>query len=331
MLPGIVLPAILLISPLAIAIHQEPDDSARAAAKKAASAAEEMDAAYSNVRMAVRITDYNEKTGAINFVTENEFLRSGERIVARTTVVESHVDHMKQGETRVYGGWPQKRFTIRKDGEDSGYAIDAFGSSTTFEMTTSELARPVLTPYQIYDFRLADFLRHEGVSPMSVASSTFGGRAATELVVDYKFIDEDSKLPGRARYLLYFVPDTWTFLGFTRLIPDKPNAASVHFRISYEPESGWPPRMSGLDVGGDHPERGETLARSHEVLSLTFETIDQSEFTVAAFGLEEPVNPVASLPVVAEQGWPWLWILVGLGLTASGVLFVVMARRRKAA
>ena len=331
----------MLTLPLFLAVAgmlAQGSPSAQEATDRAAAIAERVDEAYEQVRMTTLQTRYDGATDDVLWQTRNEFARKGDKVVTTEKVLQDQEAQDVVGKVVVVGGSPEKRFALTKQHDDTPFGIEAYGKTPNFSDITTSRARPVFSPYQIFNVRLADFLRQDDFKPISTDRTTFLGHPVTEIVARLEFVDEDTGEDDAVLYRLFFHPESWVFEGFEfHRLPRDPENTSFYHRITYEDDTAWPPRIKRLEIVEQHPDRpGERMnPLDFEITSLSFDDIDDEQFTLAAFGVEEPAaaDPAAgtaasTVSAGAGRTWPWL---VGVGLVLLGIVLAVVAARRRPA
>jgi hypothetical protein len=185
----------------------------------------------------------------------------------------------------------------------------------------------VFAPYCLYNNRIVDYLFdfiergvHLPVRIVSAETSSLDGANVVEVVTEFSVPDQWLK-----RYHLYFQPHTWTLLGWMFQY-DKAldHGGCIQCRIGYEAGSD-PPKLTSLQYWGESPSKPGFKA-NHTIVKITeckFGPIPKSEFSLGAFGVEEPV--------ISGSGTNKWW-LVGLNIPivfAIGIWLVFLAYQRK--
>ena len=326
-----------------IKLADNPADVAVAeAVEKAMAAAERAEQALRQARMTTRETSF-EPDGSQLAVTSNTYLRDGDSVITQTRVISSADEtHAEVGDEVVFGGSPQLRFGLVKDADDSNFSVEAYGASPSFAANAASRAAPLYAPFQVLNYRLADFLNDPGVAVKSVNRGDYAGRSAYRLDVTFDYPAEGGDPPGRMLYDFYFASDSWAFLGFAMYADAQDKAKGAREQRHYfEPGRQDTPRLQRMTVGGaKRPAPGleptsESVSRVVEVISLDLTRPDPDVFAVATYGVSTPASaqalpggvPNSSTPL---GGLPWSSLAIGVALLCLGVaLAAVIVRRRR--
>ena len=167
---------------------------------------------------------------------------------------------------------------------------------------------------------MADYIKRKEVSIASVAPATLGGKPVIEVVTD------EATKDGRLRYHLYFQPVTWAIVGATlrtRADRSPEKTAILQIRIAYG--AGTPLRMKSMEAWGEFPPGVKGSGEKYEVKSTEFGPIAKEKFTLAAFGLEEPVVTRSS------AAFTWFLLINAAIFVALGIWFGIRYVRRRRA
>ena len=317
---------------------------------KAIASLKAVEEAYRHVRIKTKETHY--ASGEVSYITENEYLREGDLVRATIQIIESHVPERQVGTATAFGGSVDKFFRLASENDGDGFRVSKYqprADEEDFNLATRDPALPLFASYCLRELRLVDYLEKPDVKFLGAKTTEIDGKQAIDLVTEWAFDDPDVG-PGTIRYHLYFQPETYAFLGFMSYPPSTaPERKQLfHRRNTYVPGSN-PPKLARIERYGTpltEPDK-KSLGLVYEIKSTEFGPIDPKEFTLAAFGLEEPANAPqrpatepAALGVgggavaatVRGSGFAWIVILGAAALLALGVLFAVLsARRRRAA
>lgn len=239
-------------------------------------AAARLEEAYRHVRVVGKETRTN---SAGSFVwTENvEFLREGDRVRGKQTVVESAEAEWPAGSLRVFGGGNADFFKATRLPTQPQLHLDSFGPAADFERRVHLTCQPLFAAYCFRDARLVDYLAKDGRRAVSATMTKLDGEEVVEVTMEVIV-----PKTGAIRDHFFFVPHTWALAGWT--VPVQPSTCQG--RITYEPNSN-PPKIRKVDTWFE----GKTADVKNyrwlsEVSSVEFGPIPAEEFTPEGAGVK---------------------------------------------
>ena len=307
-------------------------------AERAAEVAARIDDAFEG-EVVARMTVYHDEGD--DYIEQNRYVRKGDAVNIERTIVQSDNPGIPEGERWVIGGSPERRYRIaaQDDGED--YEIRAYGEPDPedFADSTTSLALPLYAPFQLRTERLAASLQ-PGVDKTFESAeyvADWVGRDAVRLVMRRHFPADPAEgfdEPEDFIFHFYFHPKSWVSLGFSSQPADpEPGGRASATEIFYENPLAFPPRIARVVRSSTPLDSGERrVVVSYDVESVVFRDVEDSEFTLAAFGVEEPESfTLATGETVSTGGgktWPWIF---GVGLAVLGIILAVVGARRRSA
>jgi hypothetical protein len=274
--------------------------------------------AYSHVRMKVHEL-YRDERGGTRGVYEGEYLCEGEKVRGIVKTIQTSEASDSVGNVKAFGGSSEQFFEARRSAGSRRFTMESLGfAPMSYDRDNRDRCRPMFGVYCLFDTRVVDYLKIPEVKVLSAEKISLDGHEAVKITTSW------AASPGTPmRYLLYFAPDTWAFMGWTIYgYPDDPAASHSEWRLTYEPGSN-PPRLVRMDGWGDNPafpgiRRGGV---TYDVESLQFGPIPAAEFTFAALDVGEPV---VTKPRETRR---WL-IALNVGLICGlGVLVAILVIR----
>jgi hypothetical protein len=243
-------------------------------------AAARLEEAYRHARVLAKETRTNSKGGAL-WTEAVEFLREGDRIRGKQTVLESASPRCPKGAIRIFGGGEADFFDVSKLPTQSEFQINSFGPCEDFRQLSHVTCKPLFAAYCFYDTRIVDCLAQDGLRVVSATMTKLDGEDVVDVTVEVVIPDM-----GTFRDHFFFMPRTWALAGWT--IPGQPVSQG---RITYEPDT-IPPKIRKVDVwfDGETPDQKKYRWLS-EVSSVEFGPIPAEEFTLEGIGLKTPVPP----------------------------------------
>jgi hypothetical protein len=246
-------------------------------------AARRLGDAYSHARILAKETR-TDSTGALIWVENVEFLREGDRVRARQTVVESTDPKWPAGAIRIFGGRAADFFDASKLPTEAQFHLDSFGPSANFDMRTHLSCQPLFAAYCFRYTRLVDYLEMDGRHAVSAILTKLDGQEVVEVTTEVTISDKHT-----FRDHFFFLPRTWALAGWS--VPFQPSASEG--RITYQPNTD-PPKILKVDTwfAGKTPD-AKNYRWLSEVSSVEFGRIPATQFTPQGAGVTtgDPSQP----------------------------------------
>lgn len=281
-----------------------------------------------HIRMSVRRRSYSngDKVGASLPV---EYVREG--ICYRLTETFASPVPDQPEPMRVQIGYGNRYSTLSKkggidkwNGPGTYVPLDQRRNSTGPHPRDRTTLQPLFAPTCADAVRVADYLQQSGTSVGAATKTTLDGQN----VVEIDAMDQTNGAPNRYRF--FFLPSSWALVGWDADLtiaetkakptavnkgsaPAGPTRFSTHGRATYDRDVE-APKLKTFERWTLVPERGNAkLAHvRYEVDSIEFDPIPREEFSIANYGLIDPLYDPA-------RGWRWWW-----GLLINGPLCVAL-------
>ena len=244
---------------------------------------------------------------------------------------------------QIEAGNPRYGFDLVDQGK--GYVISDVRPATT-------RPRPDLSPLcfpfansQPSGRTYLELVKNPNTSVISYVDSSWQGRPAKRLVIEFGVVHPVNRTTVTARYGFFFRPDEgWVCCG-TQSLGDNPNdPPSVEERYSYAARAGELPVPKSAEQWIYENAKSRLRTRTEVTEFRRHPPLPDREFTLASYGLPEPEGVATPDPRLAEGGgadpslFPadpsrppgvptWAWVVGGLGAAAVVAALVYRLRR----
>jgi hypothetical protein len=286
-------------------------------------AAAKLNDSYSHVRIQTTETT-TDSQGRLVWKSRCEYLRAGDLFRKVSTVIEAGRPDTPVGFTGVQGGSAEKFFRISKMPDSSHYAISDFArlSDSKFLNTVQMSELPLFVATYGDTTNIAEYLNLPYIKLVSAQESTLDGMPVIEIVADEEFL---KSAPDQVH--LYFLQGSLAFAGWTEpyltghQTMNDPHQ-ELNLRVVYDENN--PLKIKSIHRWSALSSLPETKTDEKiiSVDSIDFGDIPASEFTLAAFGVEEPASKMRSSIR--------LFLLINVPIfIALGILLLILSERRK--
>jgi hypothetical protein len=279
--------------------------------------------AYSHVRIVYNTHAYTDK-GISLWATHVDYLREGKLVSAQGTALEPARPGWPVGSTQAFGGQREKYFEITKTPDQAKYTLQWFGGRDNFDLQMLANCFPAYVAYSFGGAPIMDVVEKNHAQLVSAKPLKLDGLDTVEVVIqsqrrsDNATVQEDD----------YFLRSSWALLASTTVatLPGQTSRPIVAcMTASYESGSD-APKVKKVEIWHEFPWRSGTARlglKSYEISSVEFGPIPAEKFTLAAYGVEEPILPTASTRLF------WMLVMSATVFLGLGIWLGLEARRRR--
>jgi hypothetical protein len=280
-----------------------------------------LESAYSHITLVTDETRFDD-VGRFLWTERTEYKRDGDLVRAVKTTLRSASPKVNAGTVAAFGGGRSKHFQIQKAQGVDHFVITAFGANPEFDAAARMRCVPLFAPFCTMDQKVADYLSQGNVKVVSAEMSHLETTQEVVHVTTEELTAEHEVRRGQ----FFFLPHSLALAGWSvpfrgEKQPGTPEPG-WQCRVQYEPDSD-PPKLKAVECYVNHPTRPsqQGARRRAEVRTILFGPVAQTEFTLAAFGMDEPVTPSNNSRVV--------WLILINGLLLAGAVFYILSRRHR--
>jgi hypothetical protein len=275
--------------------------------------------AYAQVEIDAIEKSLNDSAGR-DWIQNFKYKRNGDLFAAVGTTVHTDIPSVKSGRIGVVAVNRDYRFTADKAAASAKFSMGDFKSvkddETEMALEMSS-CRPLFAYGYLDTIPVDDLLtgKADYARPTAASETTLDGKKVIKVEV---YVKAEG---GNVQWQLYFLPTTWALAGATQRFVDGP---TLEYRIVYTDDD--PLRMKSYRrwiALKDQPQVKKALIDT-EVTSISFHRVPESEFRLAAFGLEEPA--LQRLPSPRAK---MLWVNAAVFAALGVVLAVLSIRHRR--
>lgn len=276
------------------------------------------EAAYAHVEMhgSEKVTDERHR-----WTQACQYLRNGDLVRKTATTTLTNLPGMKVGGAGVLAVNSQYFFQATKADANAPFTIDEFRPREAEHSSLPEKTscRPAFVSSHLGGVSIDDLLTQKApyARPVSAAEATLDGKRVIKVVVEVKHEGSEP-----VQWHLFFLPDSWAFAGARQTIGGGWNSV-IEYRVGYAGDD--PLRIKSINTWrtSNNAPQVKQDQTDIEITSIEFRDVPESEFRLAALGLEEPA-------VARARAWRarLLWINA-LAFGGLGVLFAVLSLRRR--